>query len=199
MPKIPNYTREQQADILAQYLPDNACYQSAWDDGSVLRNILLGLASQWMGIRAFLNDTYDEWDPNTTTQFITEWEATVGIPDDCIPVASTLEQRRKNILLKLGGMDAETEAQYQNIANILGFSITLEKASDLTFPLKFPIVLINQDEAPFTLIIRVSGLTNIKSFPLKFPLDFSSNSSYVLECLLNKVKQSHIILRFIYS
>jgi len=199
MPKIANNTREVQADILAQYLPNNVCYQSAWEDGSVLRKILLGLASQWMDARAFFNDTYDEWNPNTTTKFITEWERMVGIPDECIPVADTLEQRRKNIVLKLGGLEAETEQQYINIANILGLSITIEKASTLAFPLMFPIVLINQDEAPFTLIIRVSGLTNIQSFPLNFPLDFSSNTSYILECLLNKVKQSHIILRFIYS
>jgi len=97
-------TQTQQADILAQYLRDDNLHEAKNREGSTLRKILLGLASEWLNFRSKINEVYNEYNPKTTTKMIEEWERFVGIPDNCIPVASTIEQRRLNVLLKLAGI-----------------------------------------------------------------------------------------------
>ena len=101
-------TPAQQANVLGQYLRDDVLHEGKNIEDSVLRKTLIGLASEWLNFRSSLNDVVYEYNPNDTTSLIEQWEAFVGIPDSCIAVASTLEQRRVNVLLKLAGINVST-------------------------------------------------------------------------------------------
>ena len=116
-------TQPQQADTLAQYLRDDSLHEAKNRDDSTLRKILLGLASEWLNFRNKINEVVNEYNLQKTTLLIQEWEQFVGIPDSCIPVASTIEQRRLNVLLKLAGINATAEKQFKNVASILGYNI----------------------------------------------------------------------------
>ena len=80
-------TKTQQADILAQYLRDDRLHKDKNKEDSVLRKILIGLASGWLDFRDKINEVSKEYNPNITTALLDEWEEFVGIPDACIPVA----------------------------------------------------------------------------------------------------------------
>ena len=41
-------TKEEQANILAQYMPSGAIYGNKFTDGSNIRKVLLGLACVWL-------------------------------------------------------------------------------------------------------------------------------------------------------
>ena len=49
-------TQTQQADILAQYLRDDPLHEAKSKDGSTLRKILIGLASEWLNFRNKINE-----------------------------------------------------------------------------------------------------------------------------------------------
>lgn len=193
-------TQAQQADVLAQYLRDDRLHHAKNKDGSVLRKILLGLASEWLNFRSKLNDVVSEYNPNNTTDLIEEWEAFVGIPDSCISVASTLEQRRLNILLKLAGINVSTAKQFKNVAAILGYSIEVSNGVDTsTFPLTLPFLLLSEAAAPFTIVITLPASLKPVGFPMTFPFTLSAQQPELLNCLFNKLKPANTELFFRYS
>lgn len=193
-------TQTQQADILAQYLRDDNLHEAKNRDGSTLRKILIGLASEWLNFRSKINETSNEYNPKTTTKLIEEWEQFVGIPDDCIPVASTIEQRRLNVLLKLAGINATTEKQFKNVASILGYNIEVSNGvSTSTFPLTLPFLLISEASAPFTIVITLPSSIQPNGFALTFPFTLTSQQPAILDCLFNKLKPANTQLFFRYS
>ncbi len=193
-------TQTQQADILAQYLRDDNLHEAKNKDGSTLRKILIGLASEWLNFRSKINEVSNEYNPKTTTKLIEEWEEFVGIPDDCIPVASTIEQRRLNVLLKLAGINATTEAQFKNVASILGYNIEVSNGvSTSTFPLTLPFLLISEASAPFTIVITLPSSIQPNGFTLTFPFTLTSQQPAILDCLFNKLKPANTQLFFRYS
>jgi len=193
-------TQTQQADILAQYLRDDNLHEAKNREDSTLRKILIGLASEWLNFRSKINEVSNEYNPKTTTKLIEEWEEFVGIPDDCIPVASTIEQRRLNVLLKLAGINATTEKQFKNIASILGYNIEVSNGvSTSTFPLTLPFLLISEASAPFTIVITLPSSIKPSGFPLTFPFTLTSQQPAILDCLFNKLKPANTQLFFRYS
>ncbi len=193
-------TQTQQADILAQYLRDDNLHEAKNKEGSTLRKILIGLASEWLNFRSKINEVSNEYNPKTTTKLIEEWEQFVGIPDDCIPVASTIEQRRLNVLLKLAGINATTEAQFKNVASILGYNIEVSNGvSTSTFPLTLPFLLISEASAPFTIVITLPSSIQPNGFTLTFPFTLTSQQPAILDCLFNKLKPANTQLFFRYS
>ena len=197
---IKQRTQPQQADILAQYLRDDNLHEAKNRDDSTLRKILLGLASEWLNFRDKINEVVNEYNPQKTTTLIQEWEEFVGIPDDCIPVASTIEQRRLNVLLKLAGINVTTEKQFKNVASILGYNIEVSNGvSTSTFPLTLPFLLISEASAPFTIVITLSSSIKPSGFPLTFPFTLTSQQPAILDCLFNKLKPANTQLFFRYS
>ena len=193
-------TQPQQADILAQYLRDDNLHEAKNRDDSTLRKILLGLASEWLNFRDKINEVVNEYNPQKTTALIQEWEEFVGIPDDCIPVASTIEQRRLNVLLKLAGINVTTEKQFKNVASILGYNIEVSNGvSTSTFPLTLPFLLISEASAPFTIVITLPSSIKPSGFPLTFPFTLTSQQPAILDCLFNKLKPANTQLFFRYS
>lgn len=193
-------TQIQQADILAQYLRDDPLHEARSKDGSTLRKILIGLASEWLNFRNKINEVSNEYDPTTTTKLIEEWEGFVGIPDTCIPIASTIEQRRLNILLKLAGINATTEKQFKNIALILGYNIQVSNGvATSTFPLTLPFLLISEASAPFTIVITLPASLQPAGFPLTLPFTLTAQQPEIFNCLFNKLKPANTQLFFRYS
>ena len=193
-------TQPQQADILAQYLRDDNLHEAKNRDDSTLRKILLGLASEWLNFRDKINEVVNEYNLQKTTALIQEWEEFVGIPDSCIPVASTIEQRRLNVLLKLSGINVTTEKQFKNVASILGYNIEVSNGvSTSTFPLTLPFLLISEASAPFTIVITLPSSIKPSGFPLTFPFTLTSQQPAILDCLFNKLKPANTQLFFRYS
>jgi uncharacterized protein YmfQ (DUF2313 family) len=193
-------TQAQQASVLAQYLRDDDLHVAKNKEDSILRKVMLGLASEWLNFRSSLNDVVSQYNPNNTTSLIEEWEGFVGIPDSCIAVASTLEQRRLNVLLKLSGINVSTAKQFKNVAAILGYSIQVSNGVDTsTFPLQLPFLLISQASAPFTIVITLPASLKPAGFPLTLPFKLTAQQPTILKCLFNKLKPANTQLFFRYS
>lgn len=197
---IKERTVQEQANVLAGYLPNDDLHISKNIEGSNLRNVLIGLADQWLNFRSSVNNTYAEYDPRETTDLIEEWEGFVGIPDGCIDNTGTLEERRTNILLKLSGINATTAQQFETIASTLGFDVTVTAGVTAErFPLTFPFTLIGASEERFTIVVNLDASLQPSGFPLTFPFELTSGAPAILECLFNKIKPANTIVLFRYS
>lgn len=193
-------TLQDQANKLAQYLPNSREYEAKNIKDSNLRKILIGLSSEFLRLRSKVNYIYEQYDPRTTTDFIEEWESDVGIPDDCFSRNVSLEQRRQQVLLKIAGLNATTSEQFENIGNILGFNIVVTNAvDDATFPLTFPLLLASEEEKRFIIVVKLLDQQAGERFPLTFPLTFNSQFPAILRCLFEKIKPAHCKIFFRYQ
>lgn len=76
------HTKEEHADALAAYLPNDRNYAAKGIDGTKLRQLLIGLSGQPKTAEEFIILVWNELDPTATTLFIDDWEKAVGIPDE---------------------------------------------------------------------------------------------------------------------
>ena len=192
-------TQEQQSEILARYLPNDPLWQDKNVKGSILQKILLGLASEWGIFRNKINELYDDYDPRNTVSLIEEWERFVGIPDSCFAKTGSLEERRRNILLKLAGSNASTAKQFENVASILGYNVTVTNGVDAsTLPTIFPVLLVSESVAPFLIVVNLDISLKPDSMPLTFPIELTSGIPKLLNCFFNKLKPANTQIFFRY-
>jgi uncharacterized protein YmfQ (DUF2313 family) len=187
---------QEQTQILSNNLRGDPLHQAKNIQDSNLYKVLKGLATGFLSYRDFINYVYKEYNPSTTTDLIDMWEGMVGIPDSCIPIASTIEERRKWVVLKLSGLNITTKAQFERIGQLMGYNITVRaglEASDylLTLP------GITSDKLPFCILITLDNSFATGGFPLTFP--FTLKESAVpdsLYCIFNKIKPAHCVVYF---
>ena len=194
MSLIQERTLQEEAGVLRQYLPANPLYS-----GENLKKVLVGLGASWLDYRAFINKLSIEYNINTTEDLISSWEGFVGIPDSCFNIASTIEERRQNVLLKIAGLNVATARQFENIAQILGFSIKVTSGiEEATFPMAFPITLLSAGDLGFTILVRIDASLKPSGFPLTFPFEFTGDAPDILQCLFNKIKPANTQVIFKY-
>jgi uncharacterized protein YmfQ (DUF2313 family) len=196
---IENRTQQEQARVLANYLRNDNLHEAKNKEDSNLYKVLLGLAEGWLDFRENAKDIIDNYNINHSLLLIEEWEKAVGIPDDVFSVASDIETRRKNVLLKIAGSKAETKEQFENIGNILGFNIQCETGYQYcVFPLRFPIIFAAPEIMPFLIVITIDKKYQPQTFPLSFPIQFRTDQASILKLLFDKIKPSNTKLIFRY-
>lgn len=196
---IESRTQQEQARILANYLRNDNLHEAKNKEDSNLYKVLLGLAEGWLDFRENAKDIIDNYNINNSLLLIEEWEKAVGIPDDVFSVASDIETRRKNVLLKIAGSKAETKEQFENIGKILGFNIQVEPALQYSkFTYTFPVLLVNEGSKPFVIVVNIDKSLKPNGFPFTFTLNFSINPADILKLFFNKIKPSNTIIVFRY-
>ncbi len=196
---IENRTQQEQARVLANYLRNDNLHEAKNKEQSNLYKILVGLAEGWLDFRENAKDIIDNYNINHSLLLIEEWEKAVGIPDNVFSVASDIETRRKNVLLKIAGSKAETKEQFENIGKILGFDIQVEPAFQYSkFTYTFPVLLLSEASKPFVIVVNIDKSLKPNGFPFTFTLNFSINPADILKLFFNKIKPSNTIIVFRY-
>lgn len=187
-----------QANSLALFLPEGKAFDSKNETTSILRKFLDGLAEEVKRVYDGMNDLSEDYDINLSTELLSNWESAVGIPDDCFPGTGDLAERRTHVLIKFAKMSVQTEQQFIDLIEELGFTVTLNPGADIgLFPLGFPTEFFKDPrQARFTLVVDLD--TNNAVFALPFPVEFASSVNTIVTCLLNLVKPANVelLLRF---
>lgn len=76
------HSKEEHADALATYLPNDENFAAKGIGGTKLRQLLLGIGGTFRNAEDFMEAVWEELDPASTTSFIADWEDALGIPDD---------------------------------------------------------------------------------------------------------------------
>jgi uncharacterized protein YmfQ (DUF2313 family) len=193
-------TNEEQTEVLSSYLPANRCTAIKNNTTSNYRKLLSGLAPEFRRVRNTINTIREDYFPETTTQFIENWEKQLNIPDDCIEVANDIEQRRKNVMLKLNSINISTNKEIENMLAAAGVNATVQNALDISLlPLTLPFILVSQETAPFTIIITLDASLQPAGLPLTLPFTLSSQAPANIECLLKKYIPAHCQVFFRYA
>ncbi|WP_374572505.1 YmfQ family protein [Phenylobacterium sp.] len=116
------------ADYLAALqalMPRGAVWPT--DPDAVQTRVLRGLAQAFADHDAAAVGLLIGAFPGTVDALLTEWEATLGLPDPCEGTDQTLAQRRGQVLAKFADGGGQSVAYFLRIAARLGYSgVTIE-------------------------------------------------------------------------
>lgn len=192
------HTLDEHTESLADFLPGGCLFEAARLEGSNLKSTLKGLAGELRRMEDALIQFTDQYDPSTTTSFITEWERMVGIPDDCFPGTGTLAERRIHIVAKsFKSLGAATEQDYIDLAAFLGFAITLSHLPEISFfpPYDVPMDLIyGLPTSRFVLVMTGPGIV-VNVPPYDVPFSLTTNTG-VISCFFDKLKPANTIILY---
>ena len=185
---IKSHSIEAHADALAAYMPGGRYFAAKNISGSVFRKFLEGLAVESRIAESLVKAYLDNYLPDSTVNFLDEWERLLAIPDDCFTGEGTLGERRFAVLTKLAAMSVQTTADFERVASIFGLTVNCIPGVDSGYvapiaELRFTIVIEYVFEAPFV-------------FPLEFPIIFGSPSIPILTCLYQKIKPANCQIIF---
>jgi hypothetical protein len=194
---------EQQITLLARTLPDGRLWNTKFDQTRVFGRVVAALAREISRLFARIaNFVLVELDPNQTRQLLLEWEASVGIPDECFDRSTDLTERRRRVIQKLNNFgDIITREDIEGLLLDFGEEIQIvpgnaDNAQLLGFPA--PPYDNNQlKQIKHTMAIRVASDAEV--FPLDFPFQFATEASDLLRCLVRRVTPANVALQFFFN
>lgn len=192
-----------QVFLLARTLPDGRVWNAKYDPGRVLGRLLVALSGEinrlFVRIAEFVNI---ELDPEKTRQLILEWEASVGIPDQCFDRSASITERRRRIVQKLNNFgDPVTKADLEGLLLDFGEAVELVPGNEANAEkLGFGIAPYNATELRQirnTLAVRVES--DAPTFPLPFPIEFATSQAGLLQCLMLRLAPANVNLQFFFN
>lgn len=140
--------------------------------------------------------------PATATIMLTDWEKTLGLPDDCaIGENDSIAIRQKSVVSKLFSTGGQSAAYFIGVAKAMGYDINVTFFRQARAGMSVCGDALNGDDWPFTWLVTAPSTTityaqagqSYAGDPLR------SWGNKRLECRLSKLAPSHTIVLFGYA
>lgn len=110
---------------LQGYLPPGQAWTRA--RSADLTKVLNIIAAELARVDARVQDLFDEADPRTTDEMLTDWEHEYGLPDACTPTAITRQERIDALVEKYRRIGGQSPPYFIALAARLGYQIEIEE------------------------------------------------------------------------
>lgn len=140
--------------------------------------------------------------PSTATIMLSEWEESLGLPDDCaIGETDSIALRQRAVVTKLTATGGQSVAYFIAQAKALGYDITITQFRQARAGMSAAGAALNGDDWPFVMLVTAPQTTityaqagiNYAGDPLR------SWGNKLLECRLTRLSPSHVIIKFAYT
>ncbi len=183
---------------LVQLFPKGRAWEAG--DDSTLNKLLRSFADELVRIENRSQDLLNEADPRTTYEMLEDWERMAGLPDKCVGLAQTLEERRDEIVSKLVKRGNQSIQFFKDLAAPLGYNVQIEEYDQFHVgdPVGGPLYGVEWMHA-FGVI---APLQTIRPFMVNSHtvgerlVEFGDD---ILECVITHAKPSHSVVLFIYQ
>jgi uncharacterized protein YmfQ (DUF2313 family) len=106
------------ADVLTQLLPP-----SSYDANGVNLNVELNAVGLQLDSAMLSADLLRaEMHPDTTVYSLADYERVYGLPDECVAVAQSIEQREAALLSKMMAEGGQSKAYFIRVAQSMGYA-----------------------------------------------------------------------------
>lgn len=174
------HSEEEQAHSIAGYLPNGRMWINKNVPGTNFRKLLIALGKECTRVEAKKNEILIECDISQASQLLPEWEKLLGIPDEAIPIAATLTQRRNNVLFKMSIFGASLDSDYVRIASVLGKTITVTPADG------GPDIPYTDYRKRFIIVVTFDG--NFPTWPLTWPILWGGTDISAVQHIFEKIR-----------
>lgn len=199
---------EEHVEALAANLPSGRVWVPKFARGSNLNGLLRGIAPTFRQIDDFLQRYVAENPPTASETYLAEWEAALGIPDPCIPLATDVATRQRNVEIKLAVLSGvQTKADFEFVGQLFGLTIEVNPGIehvavvDGGLGTKLPVLdipadIASVDEARATIVV-VETLPAVTQFDYDWPVQFSTGEQIQMRCLLETLKPAHCQMLYV--
>ena len=173
----------------------------AWprEDDATLTQFLYGLAEEFARIDGRGEVLIDESDPRTTIEMLPDWERAFSLPDPCTQQVDTIQERHDVLHEKVTRIGGQSRQYFIDVAERLGFDITITEFSPFTVISDVNHPLYDTDwwfawqvNAPEETVRCMTVLSGVEE-----PLCDWGNE--ILECVINRLKPAHTHVLFSYG
>lgn len=177
------FTQEDYFNFLKSFLPKGDFWIGLEYTDNNFRLLIEALSKEYKRMGDTICDFIQDFIPDSTENYLEEWEASLQIPDDCIPLADNDDDRRENILLKLRSLNIQNADDLQELATLLGFTLEVVPINPFP-PYDVPFIPVTYPEC---------------NFIIQYKADFSSDPDKgdILQCLLEKITPAHVKILFV--
>ena len=137
--------------------------------------------------------------PSTTVELLTEWEATLGLPDPCAGDGATIELRRAQVVARLTDSGGASKAYFIAFARTLGYDITITEFAPRRFGIRFGTPFGGDDWAYAWQVSIPSFSLTPRRFGDVFGEPYATWGATVIQCEFEARKPAHTILLFDYG
>lgn len=141
----------------------------------------------------------NECDPRTTVNMLSDWERVLGLPDLCLSLAPTVDQRRAAVVAKATQHPSLSRAFFIKLATTLGYTITITEFRRHTV---MSAVNDSVNDWRWLFAWQVNApLINTHGFTVLSTVNeaLSGTGNEILECVIRKYKPAHTHVQFAYS
>ncbi|MGA4368103.1 YmfQ family protein [Pantoea ananatis] len=189
-----DYSRAMQA-----LMPVGAVWQN--DPTSVQAETLAALAAEFQKSDQDALGLLQGAFPATATSMLSEWETSLGLPDDCaISEMDSISLRQKAVVAKLTATGGQSVSYFIQQAKALGYEITITQFRQARAGMSAAGAALNGENWPFVMLITAPSTTisyaqagaSYAGDPLR------SWGNKRLECSLSRLAPAEVIVKFAY-
>lgn len=169
---------------------------------SVQAAVLRALAQSYQQSDDVANGVLTGAFPATATMMLTDWEKTLGLPDDCaIGENDSISLRQKAVVAKLFSTGGQSVSYFVGVAKALGYDITISVFRQARVGISVCGDALNGGDWPFTWVVNAPQTTiNYAMVGQSYSGDpLRSWGNRRLECRLSALAPSHTIVKFSYT
>lgn len=194
---IPSLRVSDQHRAVSGYMRNDKLFRSKNILGKNLRKLLEGMAVEIGRAEGLIDDISQEYDIERTTELIEEWESALGIPDDCFLGIGSIEDRRRDVLVKLTSLGVSIESEFIALAERFGLTVEISSGiEEVTFPLQFPLSF-NGLKPRWIMYVKIINGVDTGVFTYQFPFVLGSGEAVrILICLFQKLVPSVVKVFF---
>lgn len=196
-------------DVIARHLPLGPAWRAFRVAGKRANRMLKGLSGAYEAAWRFLSDLMDELDPYTSNNLLPEWETAVGLPDACLWQATSIADRRAQIIYRLSKRRWNSAQDWHDLAALFGLKIAITpgwyvqrpQLFEYRFPMGFDLYpklgrfrvyvdIIEQDFAGFE--YGATGTNAGVGFPIPFGETDQNVTAFM--CLINRIRPANVVV-----
>lgn len=147
-----------------------------------MRYLLQGFGEEFVRIRERMEDLLAERDPRQTVELLDEWEEEYGLPNKCVQVEQTFEERRDAVVSKVISPTGQSVGFFLDQAGALGADVTIEEEHGFRLGIDGMGDGLGGTEWNFVWTVHVVG-----------------DSNELLECVFTDLKPAHTVVHFNYE
>lgn len=190
----------------------------AWEQ-IIESDLVIGMAYEFCRVDDRSKVLLTELDPLTSDELLSDWEALLGLPDECTPEGLTLDERRSQARGKLADQGGQSAQFFMDLAESLGFPDTIVRdyfpfevgrarvGDPLTNDFHTPFVVGMTvgsvlDNVGWRFVFEVNALATIND-PFEVGIDTVGEplvefGNPLLQCTIKKAKPAHAFPFFTY-
>lgn len=177
----------------------------AWDLERVpeLAAVLVGISAEFARIDARDFALYTEMDPAKVSELVPDWEAVMGLPDDCLGDSPAFGDRQLAVQQRLTAVGSQTAAYFVLIAKGQGYpnaTVTQSRAPRFGRA-RFGTAHFGTWKVQFMWTLNTGGRQRLgRRFGISYWGErFGANPGSALECLISRYAPAHTVVHINYN